>query len=491
MCASGARVTLILNGLNQQRVETKNALGETEAVYDHQCGVVSYDYDAVGNLTKVTGADGEIVTMTYDLAGRKTAMNDPDKGYWRYAYNSLGEMRRQLDSKNQAIDFTYDALGRVTNRRELKNVSSLTDTAFTTINRETNSYKTTSPGKSQTASVTYRSGELGSVLHKKTFIYDSFGRLDLTSTTIGTEQFVEQITYDQYSRVFQQFDASGGDRGLRYIYSNGYISKLKEAREGVSGTVYQHIQAMDARGNVTVMHLGNGVDAYASYEQASGRLIELSAFDASGVELMEVDYLFDVLGNLKKRHDLSIGTNLKEVFAYDALNRLKNVGLSVNAGASVQTLSLNYDASGSITYKSDVGSYLYSGSRPHAVSSAGGISYSYDANGNQVSGDGRTITYTLFDKPDSITRGTNKVSFSYGIGNSRYQRQDYEGTVLQKSTFYLGAVERITENGSTLFKRYLAGVAIATYYPASGIQQLSYLLKDHIGRSTACWIHPV
>ena len=117
-------------------------------------------------------------------------MNDPDKGYWLYAYNSLGEMRRQLDSKNQAIDFTYDALGRVIDRRELKNVSSLSDATFSTVNRETTSYKTTSPGKSQITAVTYRSGELGAILYKKTFIYDSFGRLDLASTTIGSEQFV-------------------------------------------------------------------------------------------------------------------------------------------------------------------------------------------------------------------------------------------------------------------------------------------------------------
>jgi hypothetical protein len=46
---------------------------------------------------------------------------------------------------------------------------------------------------------------------------------------------------------------------------------------------------------------------------------------------------------------------------------------------------------------------------------------------------------------------------------------------------YLGSTERITENGSTSFKRYLGGVAIATYYPSTGVQQLAYLLKDHIG----------
>ncbi len=427
--AATARVTLITNGLNQQSIEIKNVKGETEAVYDSYCGLVSYDYDAVGNLKKLTGTDGEVVTMTYDLVGRKTSMNDPDKGYWQYAYNALGEMSRQLDSKKQAVDFTYDVLGRVTNRRELKYVSSLTDSNFNTLNRESTSYLSSIPGRGQVASVVYRSGELGKVLHKKAFTYDNFGRGSLVSTTVDSKQFVQQTTYDQYGRVFQQFDASGDDHGLRYVYSNGYVSKLKEAREGVFGLVYQDIKAMDARGNVTELRLGNGVVAYANYAPGTGKLTKLSAFDASGMELMNVDYLFDVLGNLKHRHDLSVATNMKEVFAYDELNRLKTVRLSVNAGALAQTLALNYSASGNITYKTDVGTYLYNGLQPHAVSKAGGAAYSYDANGNQVSGGGRTIAYSVFDKPVRITKGTNSTYFSYGIGNSRYQRKDYEGSV--------------------------------------------------------------
>jgi len=390
-------------------------------------------------------------------------------------------MSRQLDSKAQALDFSYDRLGRITNRRERKNVSSLTDSAVTTVNRESTTYITSGTGKGQVNTVIYRSGESGAVLHKKVISYDGYGRVDISSTTINGNVYAEQTTYDQYSRVFQQFDASGDDRGLRYSYSNGYVSKLKEAREGASGTVYQDIQAMDARGNVTVMQLGNGVDVTASYELNSGRLLKLSAFDAMGVELQDVDYLFDVLGNLKQRHDKSGGSNLRETFSYDALSRLKSVGLSVSGAASTQTLSLNYDSSGNITYKSDVGTYLYNGSQPHAVARAGNTTYGYDANGNQTTGDGRTITYTVFDKPNVITKGTNRAEFAYGIGNSRYQRKDYEGGVLQKSTLYLGSTERITENGSTFYKRYLGGVAIATYYPSTNVQQLSYLLKDHIG----------
>ena len=51
--------------------------------------------------------------------------------------------------------------------------------------------------------------------------------------------FAEQTTYDEYGWVFQQFDASGDDHGLRYVYANGgHGNQLKEAREGTSGTVY-------------------------------------------------------------------------------------------------------------------------------------------------------------------------------------------------------------------------------------------------------------
>ncbi len=202
-----------------------------------------------------------LVIMTYDKAGRKTAMDDPDKGYWQYAYNALGEMIRQLDRKHQAVDFTYDKLGRVTNRRELSGVSSLAaSSGYSIVNREFSSYISTGPGEGQIDWVAYRNGESGTDLQVRSFSYDMFGRVIKVEIDIEGElgSFEERTTYDQYSRLFQQFDASGDDHGLRYVYSNGYLSKIKEAREGVSGTIYQDILAMDVRGNVTNMRLGNG-----------------------------------------------------------------------------------------------------------------------------------------------------------------------------------------------------------------------------------------
>jgi RHS repeat-associated protein len=484
----GARSRRSTNALGQVTSENRNPLGETIEVFDQQCGRVGFTHDAVGNLTSTSGVDGETVTVSWDRMGRKTSLSDPDKGLWRYAYNPLGEMTRQLDSKGQAIDFEYDVLGRVTEKRELRDVGSVTDASFTVVNVEITSYENSSSanarGKGRPESISYRTGESGAILHKRDFIYDGFGRPDIVTTTIGNQQFNEQTTYDEYGRVFQQFDASGDDHGLRYVYSSGFLKQLKEARAGVDGVVYQDVMAMDARGNVTAMQLGNNVSVHASHDPVNGRLQRIEAFDNYGVALQEVDYLFDLLGNLKQRHDQSAGNDHKEDFTYDDLNRLQQVQLTaptLNINSPVTTLSLAYNQSGNISHKSDVGNYLYDGAQPHAVTSAGGVNYSYDANGNQVSGDGRSINYTVYDKPDTISRGQSQVVFSYGIGNSRYQRQDREANVLQKTTLYLGPTERISENGSTFFKRYLGGVAIADYFPESGIQQLNYLLKDHLG----------
>src|SRR5256885_2309898 len=70
--------------------------------------------------------------------------------------------------------------------------------------------------------------------------------------------------------------------------------------------------------------------------------------------------------------------------------------------------------------KSDVGNYSYpapGSARPHAVSSITGgtisTSFTYDANGNQISGLGRTITYSSYNKPASISQGTTTLGFNH------------------------------------------------------------------------------
>ena len=308
----------------------------------------------------------------------------------------------------------------------------------------------------------------------------------MVTTLLEGMQFAEETTYDAYGRVFQQFDASGGDNGVRLHYNlRGYLEKVQEAREGISGKIYQQIYGLDARGNVTYMRLQNGVEVFASYQPHSGRVKTLEAYDASGAELQYVDYQFDTVGNLTSRHDSSRSNNLQERFNYDSLSRLQEVLMSVNGGALQSTLSVRYANSGSISFKSDVGNYQYGplSAGPHAATQAGVVSFTYDANGNQLtSSDGRKITYSLFDQATQITKGSSSTRFEYGIANERVKRIDANPVDGTKATWYLGNVERIQQGSSSpFFKRNLAGIAIADYFPATGVQNTTYLVKDHLG----------
>jgi len=488
--SGGAGQIRITNALGQVQLEIRSALGETTSVYDHACGLVTYDYDSVGNLVELVGANGVVTSIVYDKAGRKTRLSDVDKGTWQYAYNPLGEMTRQIDSKAQALDFVFDVLGRVTVRYERTGVSSLSDDSFTTVNSESttwiNSTSSSEKGKGQISLVTYRAGSSGAVVQQTVHSYDGYGRTILRSNSVDGLVLADETSYDQYGRVFQQFDASGDYRGVRYHYnSRGYPERLQEAREGDQGEIYQRVLDQDERGNVTAMELGNGVKAFASYNPVSGRLVSLEAYDKHLVELQSVIYGFDVLGNLLSRHDTSRTQNLKETFAYDELNRLEQVLLANGSAQAQLTLSLQYDESGNITHKSDVGDYLYgqNGAGAHAVTTAGKTTYNYDLNGNQItSSDGRTISYTLFDQATRIQKASESTEFFYGIANQRIKRVDNNTIDSAKTTWYFDSVERIQYHGENVFfRRSVGGIAVVDYFPTTGASSISYLIKDHLG----------
>jgi len=60
---------------------------------------------------------------------------------------------------------------------------------------------------------------------------------------------------------------------------------------------------------------------------------------------------------------------------------------------------------------------------PHAVMSVSGstvnTTFTYDPNGNQTAGLGRTITWTSYNMPASITQGTQTISFLHDPNHQR------------------------------------------------------------------------
>ena len=143
-------------------------------------------------------------------------------------------------------------------------------------------------------------------------------------------------------------------------------------------------------------------------------------------------------------------------------NRLASATVSANI-APVKTFT--YDAIGNLLSKSDVGTYTYplAGSAlPHAVSVVNGTinsTFTYDPNGNQTAGLGRSISYTSYNKPSSITQGSATLFFSHDIDHQRFKQQAPEGTTLYFDAFGVHA-ERFSSGTSQWYDYVSAGGAM-------------------------------
>ncbi|MFA0812638.1 FG-GAP-like repeat-containing protein [Microbulbifer epialgicus] len=503
--------TITTNDKGQQKIETKNVVGELVEVIDAIDGRLTYEYDSQGNLHKakswgkantagahIDEGDGLsypiVVTMDYDQLGRKETMDDPDKGTWIYEYTGYGELKKQTNANGHTVEFTYDKLGRQSTRTEKPkgSVTPTSDVAWF--------YDSATNGLGQVEMV------MDSVSgYQAVYQYDQFGRNHIQAVDFdgaGSQpSYITTTVFDGHGRVEYSYDAldsmvDSGKSGIQNFYNTyGYLYKIVDL---ATGDLIQEAKDQTARGQLKEQLLGNGATTSYSYESSTGRLLNQTSTVLGTFGIQNITYQWDTLGNLTSRHNQSGSKKLRESFCYDNLNRLikTHVGNSNYSCSSLTTSEqdIRYNAIGNITYKAGVGDYVYgeNGAGPHAVTTAGGVSYNYDANGNMTSDGfdgGRSISYTTFDKASLIKKGNSTTEFLYGPSHSRYYRKDTNssnGEVTE--TWYIGGVERVQKSSAPSeieWKRHLGGTAIYTVKTDLDYKVLStdklFLYKDHLG----------
>jgi RHS repeat-associated protein len=498
-------------GLNQQKIETRDSLGNLIQVQDNASNSVTYSYDSFGQMLTVTDPNSNITTINYDVMGRKTSMDDPDKGTWSYTYNGLNQLITQTDAKGQTTCSAYDTLGRMAKRIDhyQGNVSTLlgqvSDATNQCANDDTNVetatwiYDTAPLGASTTD---FALGKLhqtnGKDGFQETYGYDSYGRGHQVNRAIGADSYSVDTTYDALHRVDTVTYPGPSNRlQVKNIYNAiGFNVELQNAANTNS---YYQAGDMDARGNITGENLGNLVTTLRDYNLQTGRLESISSYrytDAAGSPTVQnLDVEFDKIGNLTARQDHLQGFD--EDFTYDNLNRLTGTASDFGNG-DIRNTSVTYDALGNILSKTGVGTYTYGGTcnsqqaGPHAVTSITApkaTSYCYDANGNMITGDGRTLQYSYFDKPTQIIKGSNTTNIKYGPNRDRYQRTDQTTAGTTTYTYVGGAYEKVIKpNGDTEERHFIGGIAVVTLKDRTasnnGTSQTRYLHKDHLGSTT-------
>ncbi len=477
------RETSVTDAKGRVTRTTVNSQGlTTEAVRNfggaaNETGVVSYGYDALGNLTS-TVAGGVTTTLAYDLRGRKTAMTDPDMGTWQYRYNIFGELIWQKDAKSQITTLAYDGLGRLISRVEPEGTTTWT-------------YDSSSAGgawKGKLHTVTAPGG------YSETNNYDGNGRPVTTTKVIDTVPYATSTAYDGAGRVnklvYPATGLSGSPFTLRQVYNA--FGSLKELRywkdsdtdtstdpdnidktiASPTGKVYWEAESYDVSGRIDGESYGNGLINYRGYSPATGRLhwaridrgyqFSLEPLPSS-FTVQNLDYSYDPMGNVNVRHETAPGFAREERFyttnpgdGYDGLDRLKVH--TVVGGASV---NVSYDALGNITDKSGVGSYTYHGTRVHAVTAAGSRSYTYDANGNMLTGGtsgNHSYDWTSFNQVKKITDSvlTKSTEFAFGASHERVKQVRKTGDTVTDTTIYVGGLyEKVTAGSLVTHKHYI------------------------------------
>ncbi len=517
---------------SETTVTLKNAEGLVQTMTDAKSGTTNYVYDAFGDALTTTDPTGSnVITATYDTIGRKLTSHDPDLGAWSYVYDGFGELYQQTDPNELAnhetpTTMTYDVLGRLVSRLEPDMTSTWTYGIGGTSGANNQVTYPDSIDKLVVAACTSPTGvttcitNSSGVGYSRTYFYDTLSRQKELTVTNGTSNYSTTTTYNASTgRITTVRDFSGFKR--TNIYTNlGYLSEITDT---TSGFIYWQANARDAELHLIQQTMGTVIFETQGYDPNSGRVLAICATTDSGScdgHTANYSYSWDTYANLVQRADTL--NSVTENFCYDALNRLTNYGIngsSCTTGNTNSVKTVSYDSLGDILTKSDVGTYTYpaAGSPlPHAVSSintttgctlvapeapctVGGTAnptYTYDANGNMLTGAGRTVTYTAANTTHTVKQGSNTYRLGYDSEHNRLtQIEDSRGVTNDYLNDPVSNVmtEHYEASGVTTWRTYFVvdGKITAERFSSGSTVTMQYFILDHLGSvATIAAINP-
>jgi RHS repeat-associated protein len=412
--------------------------GRTKYTYEYT-GLYSNPtlYAHTTTIMAVDGAksidnDGNEIITNLDMLGRKISTQDPDMGLWRFSYDANGNITSQTDANNQTIVFKYDKLNRLIE----KHYPGGAVTYF--------HYDESGHG--------YSIGRLTRAIYDAGSIsqdYDAYGRVVSRTVTIDGIAKTMSYTYDSLGRIETVTYPDG--EVVTYTYNaGGFLETMTGIDSYVTDINY------DPLGQLTDMVYGNGVttnfDYYDSASESDPSAGTQFSYRLRGIytnsataSIYNVEYAYDKNGNIVRKTDLD-NADYSESYAYDDLDRL------------ISAESMGYGPS-----NADGGNYTYGG-KPHAVTQKAAVSYTYDANGNMISGNGKTYvynydnmliaesggsSYSYFDLT-RVKKVENGVTTRYFF--PEYQEED-NGVTVNQIKYYAGIARRSTDEGLVYFHK--------------------------------------
>jgi RHS repeat-associated protein len=411
---SSASHSITVTSPQKTIVKTFNEANELVTVTENS-QTVTYKYYADGNLKSATPSTGAAVTMEYNGQGLRTRLTDPDAGVIVSKYNAFGELCWEQDARGKTTTSTYDPAGRLSTRQRT--------------------------GESAVSYTYYTTGQLEKAtgtLHKITYYYDNpLGLLTKKVEEIDGRSFISELKYDNYNRLIKQIYPSG------YYVTNNYDQNgnmfLVKSKDGLA---IWEAREENASGQLTTVQQGNNIVTTYGYDAR-----HMPSSIVTGSSVVNHEYQFSAAGNLNYRWDKIAAQ--KEVFGYDALNRLTSWKIYVatdNYTNPVKQTSNVYQANGNVSSKSDLSGgtgfdikYGENSYPAHAVTSVVNGNSTMNMNQNaDYNADGKFFHFHVTNTAQGINR---ELDVTYGVDDERRKGVFKNNTAIRLTRYYMGEYE--------------------------------------------------
>ena len=315
-----------------------DAHGRVGRITDPNGVITDLTYDVRGRLISRT-VDGKTTTFEYDGVGQLTKVPPPDGAYLQYTYDAAHRLTDITDALGNRIHTTYDLAGHKTKEEVFDPANTLVRThqwVYDTLSRLSQSIgaagQTTALGYDANGNRTSITDPLNRVT---TYAYDALNRLvSETDPLSGSTGY----SYDALDHLLAVTDPANLTTSYSY---NGFGDLLQETSPNTGTTHYTY----DSAGNRLTRTDANGTLATSSYDA----LNRLTGIDYPGTA-SDVTYSYDQgaygLGRLTQLGDSQTSTD----FAYSPTGAVLSQTLKETASGLTQgTIAYQYDAADLLT----------------------------------------------------------------------------------------------------------------------------------------------
>jgi RHS repeat-associated protein len=398
-----------------------------------------YTWNMNGNLLNITDAAGNVRNFTYNNMGWRTSaedLHDPldtSFGTWVFDYFAGGQIRSKIDPFTNSTYYAYDGLNRVTT----EDYSGYAGTEITY------TYDSCYNGIGHLCNVDQLNVSAGI---DTDYVYDVVGNVSGETKTLASSPYTTAYTYDYQGNLVSILDPYTNSTDYTYNIA-GLIESITHTPNGGSANTVVSNFDYSPMGQMTVQNNANGVDLFNDYDATlMYRLKQKQTKDSSSNYIQDITYAYDPVGNVTDIVDASTGIGSKTShYTYDDLDRLVDATVTGTGNSADYTQTFRYDAignrqdqDGTIGYAYDGNTITNSNANPHAATTIGSATYTYDAAGNFLgNGNGFAFYWNYKNQLDHINYSSaSSLVYKYDHTGQRVSTDDGWNLVLYPNKYF-------------------------------------------------------